>query len=120
MIELGRGDEAMELVRDWDLDPSDPEVFIFRSQFYRYTGQYETALQEADQAILLSGQSDGGSDDPLFSLWERAKVYLAMGRRELAIQDLERAKNYAAEGTINRRRLLEELGSLADDGGSER
>lgn len=116
MIGLGRGDEAMELVRDWNLDPSDPNFYIFRSQYYRNKGEYEVALQEADQALLLSEPNDTSSNGPLFSLWERANVYAAMGRRELAIQDLERAMSYAPEGTINRRVLLEDLRSLADDG----
>lgn len=112
MIESGRGEEAVQLVRDWDLDPSDPDVFTFRSKYYRSKGEYEIALQEADQAVLLSDSDD---IDSLFGYWERGKLYVAMGRRELAIQDLERAVNFAAVGTINRRVLLEELRSLADD-----
>jgi tetratricopeptide (TPR) repeat protein len=116
MIEVGRGEDAMHIVRNWNLNPNDPELFVFRSRYYRKAQEHEIALQEADQAILLSCSSDN-DDDPFLSRLERGKVYTAMGRRELAIQELEQAMNYAPAGTLNRRVLLEELRLLADDEG---
>ncbi|HKR00298.1 MAG TPA: hypothetical protein VJT09_06470, partial [Pyrinomonadaceae bacterium] len=109
MVELDRGEEAMQLMRDWNLDPSDPNLFIFRSQYYRKKGEYEAALQEADQAIQLL------DDTSSFGLLERAEVYEEMGRREHAIQDLERAMEYTDEGAFSmheKQRRLDELRSL--------
>jgi tetratricopeptide (TPR) repeat protein len=110
MIQLGRGEEAMQLVRDWNLNPGDPDLFIFRSQYYRKKGDYEAALRETDQAIQLDDET------PWISLKERAEVYEAMGRREHAIQDLEQAIESTFEGTFTihaLRQRLDELRSLS-------
>lgn len=106
MVELGRGEEAMQSIRNWSLDPGDPTLFIFRSYYYRRKGEHEMALREADQAIKL------GDDDPSNGLEERAEVYIAMGRRQQAIDDLERAMKYTAEGTFKRRGFHERLNEL--------
>jgi tetratricopeptide (TPR) repeat protein len=105
MIAVGREDEAMQLVREWGVDPTDPDLFIFRSQYHRSKGDYEAALLEADQAIKLDTKE-------AMNFKERAEVYEAMGRREHAIQDLELALEYAPEGTFKIRLLRERLNEL--------
>ena len=30
----------MQTVRDLDIDPSDPDLFVFRSEYYRKQGRY--------------------------------------------------------------------------------
>ncbi len=105
MINVGRGEEAMQSVRDWDCDPGDPQLFVFRSQYYRSKGEYDAALLESDQAIQLY-------DKAPWILRERAEAYEAMGRRELAIHDLERAIEIAVDGTFLKRKLRQHLNSL--------
>jgi tetratricopeptide (TPR) repeat protein len=107
MIQLGRGDEAMKLARDWNLNPGNSLLFIFRSQYHRKKGEYEIALRDVDQAIQLS------ENDQPWSLRERAEVYEAMGRREQAIQDLEQAIKFSVEGTHIRNILRQRLNNLS-------
>jgi tetratricopeptide (TPR) repeat protein len=115
MIAVGRADEAMRLVREWEVDPTDPDLFVFRSQYHRNKGDYEAALLEADQAIKLDAKD-------AMNFKERAAVYAAMGRREHAIQDLEHAIECAVDGTFTMhllRERLKELRAPADAGGEE-
>ncbi len=106
MIALGRGEEAFKMVRDWNVDPTSPYLFIFRSQYYRMKCDYEAALIQADQAVQLSGK------EPALELRQRAEVNEAMGRREQAIQDLERAVQHSVKGTSARRIVSERLNNL--------
>jgi tetratricopeptide (TPR) repeat protein len=112
MIELGRGGEAMHSMRDWDLDPSNPRIFIVRSHYYRKQRKYELALREVNQAIELAVPSSSDASARDISFTERAKVYEAMGWTNLAIQDLEQAIECSAQGTFGRRRLSERLAKL--------
>lgn len=105
MVELDRGEEAMQLVRDGEFDPSSPYFFVFRSHYYRKQREYNMALREADQAIQLPY-------DLPSSLKERAEVYTAMGRTDLAIMDLGQAIENAPVGSFIRRWLCDRLAEL--------
>jgi tetratricopeptide (TPR) repeat protein len=110
MIELGRGEEAMRLVREWPISPTDENIFVFRSEYYRKRGEYDLALREADHAIQLNEESANAR-------LERAEVLEAQGRREQAIQDLKYVTGRLGELTFVQKLALlrlKELRSLSE------
>jgi len=106
MVELGRGNELMELLRKMEPDPTNPQLYIARSRYYRKNGQFELALQQADQSVHFINKI---SAEPYY---ERAEVYSAMGRRQQAIEDLERGLKRTLKGTFERRWFKEFLDKL--------
>jgi tetratricopeptide (TPR) repeat protein len=104
MIELGRGDEAMRLVRDWPINPTDESLFIFRSEYYRRRGEFELALREADQAVL--------NESSVHARLERAEVFEAQGRREQAIQELEYTTKRWGQSTFFEKLAMKRLREL--------
>jgi len=111
MLDLGRGDELMITLKNLKVDPANTSVFRIRSMYYRNREQYNLALHEIEQAILLD------SDAQLYESYnfeERSKVYSAMGCLDLALEDARRAIDASQPGTIARRKAQELLQDLID------
>lgn len=110
MIELGRGDQMMSILRNEEINPAQPELFGLRARYYRARRQYGAALREINQAVAIKSDDCGVNLD---NLLERAEIYAAMSSFELAEGDARDALVLAVAETFAHRKASELLQELA-------
>lgn len=87
-----------------DLKPDDAYALLWRSEIYKQKQQFELALKDADTLVALppvevnrQGYLDGNGnrlDFHIIALKNRAEIYSAAGKSDLAEKDLTQAVDY--------------------------
>jgi len=91
--------------------PDDPDGMIYEGAYHRIGGDIQEARRAFD--ARLERESDN-----VTALWQRGQLYMLMGRWQLAVEDLKRAKTFAPEGFNYQHRisLAEALMQVGQDG----
>lgn len=101
----GRTDEAIRYFSmALDVDPQDANALLFRSYAYYHERRFDLALQDAGKLVAMPPDkinlqgylnNDGVKEDfHILALGNRADIFSAIGKFDLAEQDLDAAVDY--------------------------
>ena len=102
VIEFGRlrFDEALKLLdRSVELKPDQPLARLARARIYYHRGEYDRALQEINVVLNVIDESNA------WYINDRADVYRAMGKIDLALADCRKAIELARKSKADKSRL---------------
>lgn len=98
LIALGRGDEVMTALKDEEVPLDSTAFFQIRATYFRVGGNLDAALREINEALRIKNEFDA---EILFH--ERARIYAAQHRYDLALEDARQALATTSPGTYSRR-----------------
>jgi tetratricopeptide (TPR) repeat protein len=107
LLALDRGEEMMATIKSEQMDPHDEHIFILRAAYFRTALQYDVALREIDDALVIAPTS-------AYVAHERVRIYVAQKNSNAAITEARRMESLAKPGTFTRRKAKELVSDIEE------